>query len=213
MVIFQPDRHLLLRFVASHSARFTGEVLDAGGGTGRYASLFRHCSYRRLDINASSRPDIVASLESLPLQAGSLDGIVCTQVLGDVWNIERAIEECARVLKPGGLFLVTESLFNEEHDAPHDYWRLTQFAWRKMLEPRFSIEILEPRGGYFSQRAQQSIRYRIEKYGLYKRPFLGRVAHVWAWTIGHIALRRDAWDTCAANRKFPLGYCILARKT
>lgn len=213
MMIFQPDRHLLKRFVAKHAPMFRGSMLDIGGGNKRYASLFAHCdSYRTIDVNEAEKPDIVGSIEHIPVQDDTIDGVICTQVLGDVWNTQKAIAEMVRILKPGGLLLITESLFNEEHDAPYDYWRFTQHAFRKLLEQSCEILMLEARGGYFTQRAQQAIRYRIEKHNLYHRPLLGRLAHLWATLIGRLAIARDRADHCSANRKFPIGYCVLACK-
>jgi SAM-dependent methyltransferase len=213
MIIFQPDRHLLKKFVASHAKEFTGSVVDIGAGEKRYSHLFSHCdSYKTLDVHKESNPDIVASIEKIPLEDSSVDGILCTQVLGDVWDVQQAIQEMIRILKPGGLLLITESLLNEEHDEPQDYWRFTGFAWQKLLEEQCTIEVLEKRGGFHTQAAQQKIRYRIEKYGLYKQKLLGRLAHIWATCIGKFALMRDAQDRSEAGKKFPLGYCILARK-
>tara|TARA_Y100000310_G_C20535390_1_gene740587 strand:+ start:307 stop:951 length:645 start_codon:yes stop_codon:yes gene_type:complete len=213
MIVFQPDRHLLKKFVTEYAAKFSGSVIDIGAGEKRYAHLFGHCEkYQTLDTNKESDPDIVATIENMPLDDSSVDGIICTQVLGDVWNVPKAIDEMLRILKPDGLLLITESLLNEEHDEPYDYWRFTEFAWKKLLEEKCTIELIEKRGGYFSQLAQQRIRYRIEKYYLYERKILGRIAHIWATCIGKWAFTRDAWDKSKANKKFPLGYCILARK-
>ncbi len=212
MLIFQPDRFLLAEFVREHAPSFRGKVLDVGGGTRRYAGLFGHCEYEILDTDAAAKPDIVASAEAIPLPDSSMDGVVCTQVLGDVWDVQAAMKEMIRVVKPGGLLLLTESLFNEEHDGPHDYWRFTRFAWRKLLEPSCAILRLEPRGGYRTQRVQQAIRYRIEKHNLYRRPILGRVAHLWAIVIGKAAIARDARARDKATGEFPIGYCVLARK-
>jgi len=213
MIIFQPDRHLLRKFVATHANKLSGFVIDIGAGKKRYAHLFSHCEkYQTLDTDPETNPDIAAPIENIPLEDASVDGIICTQVLGDIWDVQKAIDEMLRVLKPGGMILITESLLNEEHDEPHDYWRFTEFTWKKLLEGKCAIEVIEKRGGFFAQAAQQRIRYRIEKHGLCKRKILGRIAHIWAYLLGNWALKRDSWDGSAANKKFPLGYCILARK-
>lgn len=213
MIIFQPDRHLLKKFVASHAKEFTGSVVDIGAGEKRYSHLFNHCdSYKTLDVHKESNPDIVASIDKIPLEDSSVDGVLCTQVLGDVWDVHRAIQEMIRILKPGGLLLITESLLNEEHDEPQDYWRFTEFAWKKLLEDKCTIEVLQKRGGFFTQAVQQKIRYLIERHHLYERAILGRFAHIWATFVGNWAMMKDRRDTSDAGKKFPLGYCILARK-
>ena len=47
----------------------------------------------------------VSSGEALPLANGSIDCVVCVDVLEHVADVDRVIDEIARVLKPGGLFL------------------------------------------------------------------------------------------------------------
>lgn len=212
MRIFQPDRYLLHRFIAEHAPKFNGQVLDVGGGTGRYRKLFAHTEYRILDPNPDNNPDVIGFAEHLPFPDASMDGIVCTQVLADIWEVHTAAKEIARVLKPGGLLLLADSLMNEEHNAPHDFWRFTQYTFRKLLENSFDILALEPRGGYHGVRAQNAIRYAIGKHRLYERPFLGRIAHLWASCIGRFALWRDARDTSEIGKSFTIGYCIFAKR-
>jgi SAM-dependent methyltransferase len=130
MRIFQPDRVFLGSFVERMAPLFHGRVIDIGGGNRRYANLFTHCTYETMDIDASQHPDHTGSIEKLPFENSTLDGVICTQVLGDVQNPPEAMSEIARVLKSGGKLILTESLFNEEHDLPHDYWRFTEQAYR-----------------------------------------------------------------------------------
>ena len=47
----------------------------------------------------------VSSGEALPLAECSVDCVVCVDVLEHVADVDRVIDEIARVLKPGGLFL------------------------------------------------------------------------------------------------------------
>jgi 2-polyprenyl-6-hydroxyphenyl methylase/3-demethylubiquinone-9 3-methyltransferase len=48
---------------------------------------------------------LVARGEALPLADGSMDYVVCVDVLEHVANLGEVINEVRRVLKPGGLFL------------------------------------------------------------------------------------------------------------
>jgi predicted TPR repeat methyltransferase len=41
----------------------------------------------------------------LPILDGSADVVVCTDVLGLIGDLDRAVAECARVLKPGGAMI------------------------------------------------------------------------------------------------------------
>jgi len=211
MTIFQPDRHLLLQFVQEHASRFEGFVLDVGGGNGRYRRLFRHVQrYVILDKDALQNPDIIASVESIPLESNSVDGIICTQVLGDVWDVQKAIDEIIRVLKPGGLLMLTESCVAELHDEPHDYWRFSGEVFTRLVGGTCDVLVMEPRGGYYSLQAQQKIRYLINKYDLYHRPFLGRIVNGYALVAGYSAIHRDRKRK--RNGKITIGYNLLARK-
>jgi ubiquinone/menaquinone biosynthesis C-methylase UbiE len=211
MFIFQPDRYFLSKFITTHASKFGGTVLDAGGGTRRYAKLFNHCdSFVILDIDPETEPDIVASVTKIPKEDNSFDGIICTQVLGDIPDAKDAISELIRVLKPGGLLLLSESLHNEQHDEPHDYRRFTEFAYQDLLDGDCDILTIETRGGLHSMIAQMKIRHKIKKWNLYKKPFIGRIANLWATTISKIAIFRDKKDLL--RNKFTIGHCLLARK-
>lgn len=87
-------------------------VMDAGCGTGRYLRLLRERGATAIGVDLSAamlarayadgasvaRGDICA----LPIDATSIDVVVCGLVLGDVPHLEIALTEMARVLKPGG---------------------------------------------------------------------------------------------------------------
>ncbi len=213
MRITQPDRELLKKFVAAHAPSLTGDILDVGGAGGRYKGFFKNAkTYRVLDPDTSQHPDIVGTAEEIPLPDRSIDAIVCTQVLGDVWDLPKAISEMARILRPGGSLLITESLMNELHDEPHDYWRITPQSWIKLLSPAFDIDLLEARGGYFSMKTQNAIRRMIEKYRLYDRPLLGRMMNILASFMTRAADARDSREDESLRRKFAIGFNILAKK-
>lgn len=212
MTIFQPDRYLLHKFIKKHAPQFSGEVLDVGCGSKRYKNLFSHCKYKSLDPDQRQNPDITAYAEEIPLPDQSVDGILCTQVLGDIWNVKKAVGEMARILVTGGKILITESLHDGLHDEPHDYWRFSPHTFVKLLSDTFEIETIEPRGGYFSVRAQMHIRRAITSHHLYERPLIGKLASVPASILGHIAIWRDSMENDEMRGKFAIGYNILARK-
>lgn len=87
-------------------------VLDAGCGSGRYLGALRDHGASAVGIDLSA-PMLAkarqvtsriarANLCALPLGAMSVDVIVCGLALGDVPNLEIALGEMARVLRPGG---------------------------------------------------------------------------------------------------------------
>ncbi len=90
-------------------------VLDAGCGSGRYlrALIDRGARTIGMDLSAAmlerarqTTPRIArADIRALPFDAMSIDLIVCGLALGDVAELELALSEMARVLRPGGAVL------------------------------------------------------------------------------------------------------------
>ncbi len=97
-------------------------VLDAGSGTGNLTVLLRRSGARAVGLDfspealsAHRRKDpgarlLRASLEQeLPFGDGTFDRVVCASVLFSLsaGGVRTALREFARVLRPGGLLLVT----------------------------------------------------------------------------------------------------------
>jgi SAM-dependent methyltransferase len=95
------------------------DVLEAGCGEGYGADLIADVSrsvialdydeltvahvrarYPRVDVHHGN-------LASLPLPDGSVDVVVNFQVIEHLWNQPQFVAECARVLRPGGLLLMS----------------------------------------------------------------------------------------------------------
>lgn len=87
-------------------------VVDAGCGSGRYLHELRKLGANPIGFDLSAamlaraRANTTqiarANLCALPIDAMAVDVIVCGLALGDVPNLEIAILEMARVLRPGG---------------------------------------------------------------------------------------------------------------
>ncbi|HEU4404376.1 MAG TPA: bifunctional GNAT family N-acetyltransferase/class I SAM-dependent methyltransferase [Polyangiaceae bacterium] len=99
-------------------------LLDAGAGLGRFALAAaerapRGSAVKAIDISAAMVDAVSAEarrrglpveaalggLEDLPCPDGSFDVALCNYVLYHVASIPRAIDELARVLRPGGLLV------------------------------------------------------------------------------------------------------------
>ena len=118
-----------------------GKVLDVGCAD-RWVQA--HCSaeaeYIGLDFPVTGRglygahPDIFADAAQLPLVEGSIDVVVCLEVLEHIRRPTAALAEFARVLKPGGTMFFSMPFLYPIHDAPHDFQRLTQYGLRRDLD-------------------------------------------------------------------------------
>jgi SAM-dependent methyltransferase len=90
-----------------------------------------------------SESDIGGDLLSLPLQSGSLDGVILTEVLEHCAEPFQAVREVHRVLKQGGTLLVTSPFVWPWHGcgAYEDYWRFTDQGWALLLQEFATVKI------------------------------------------------------------------------
>lgn len=116
-------------------------VLDLGCGERPYADLFGAAHCIGIDRGTTgARPDIVADAQHLPLAAGCIDLVFCSQVLEHVTDPAALLAECARVLRPGGALVLSAPFWWPLHEEPHDHWRFTRhglalLARRAGLQP------------------------------------------------------------------------------
>ncbi len=123
--------------LARLSPALKGVVLEIGAKRaqrGRWVPpVHRARRWLRLDIDAAQRPDVVADAAALPLRGGSVDWIVCVEVLQYVTAPDMAVREMGRVLAPGGA-LVMAVPFLHRADGPADRHRFTETRVRELLE-------------------------------------------------------------------------------
>lgn len=60
-----------------------------------------------VDIDPTSKADLIADIHSLPLEDNIADQITCYEVLEHLQSPRDAMKEIARILKPGGVLIVT----------------------------------------------------------------------------------------------------------
>jgi ubiquinone/menaquinone biosynthesis C-methylase UbiE len=114
---------------------------------------------------------------SMKLPDGSVDAFVCVSVLEHVFDIQAAIREITRTLKPGGKLLLVVPFGFPHHDEV-DYWRLSADAYPRLLD-RFQIDAFVHLGGMFSTIADNLKRPKgklTTRYFFHKLLGLGTVA-------------------------------------
>jgi SAM-dependent methyltransferase len=125
--------------------RVQGRVLDVGCGSKPYESLFRASEYVGLEIDSPAnrthkRADVYYDGISFPFDASTYDCVVCNQVLEHVFNPEHFLNEVGRILRPGGLLLLSVPFAWDEHEQPWDYARYSSFGLSYLLD-RKAFEI------------------------------------------------------------------------
>jgi len=128
---------VLLRFFAPVG---NGRLLDAGCGKGRYARVLldENPAARLTGLDISERMLICVPagigrvsgiLTDLPFADGSFDGAYATESLEHAVDIERAVAELCRVVKPGGKIAII--------DKNAEQWgKLKTPAWERWFNRR-----------------------------------------------------------------------------
>lgn len=93
-------------------------------------------NYKTMDVIAKFEPDIVADICDTKLPDSSWDIIILSNTLEHVFTYEKALKECARILKPNG-YLIVDCPFVYPYHASEpefgDYWRISPTAMEKLL--------------------------------------------------------------------------------
>ena len=130
--------------------KFKGRVLDVGCGQKPYANWITPgnvCEYIGLDVNPGA--DITVNVgEKWPVEDKTVDCILLTQVMEHLGDPEEVIKEMKRVLKIGGIILVTAPFLHPAHGLPYDYTRYTQQGITNIFSNGFKIIENTTAGGF-----------------------------------------------------------------
>ncbi len=96
-------------------------------------SLFPGKDYVGCDMRPGLGVDRVEDVSAISLPDQSAGTVLCIETFEHVFEVRRAFDEVFRILKPGGLFLITSPLNFRIHGYPDDYWRMTPNCLRRML--------------------------------------------------------------------------------
>ena len=107
-------------------------------GQEQYADLrgfFPGKSFVGCDMRPGPGVDRVEDVSDLKIPDNSIGSALCIETFEHVFEVRRAFDEVFRVLRPGGVFLITSPLNFRIHAYPDDYWRMTPSCLKRMLRP------------------------------------------------------------------------------
>lgn len=117
------------------------KILEIGSGKKSYRKLFKNCDFLSTDIKKIPGVDETADVTHLKYKTNRFDIVLCLSVLDDIFDFNRAISEIHRVLRPSGQAVIYTPFAYPLHDTPHDYWRFTEHALKKIFSEFKKIDI------------------------------------------------------------------------
>jgi SAM-dependent methyltransferase len=162
-------------FIAESFARFgkRKRLLDLGCGIKPFEHIYRGYSESSIGMDVSQTPhgtqmvDVIYDGTQIPIPDGECDYVLCTEVLEHVPEPKDFLREIHRVLKPGGVLIMTVPFMVPLHEVPYDFYRYTTYGLKYLLDT----------AGYSSH----DIRVFSEYFGVIIS--LGIAIHLKCWNV------------------------------
>ena len=138
------DRYYIEHFLASYADDIGGDVLEIGDDT--YTRQFGRARVSASHVlhvmDGNPKATLVADLTHADhLPSNAFDCIVCTQTLQYIYDVKAAIRTLYRILKPGGVLLVTvpgiSQISRFDMDRWGEHWRFTSLSAQRMFSEIF----------------------------------------------------------------------------
>jgi len=209
-----------LRDAATRYAK--GRLVDLGCGAKPYEPYFapKVESYFGVDFGdtaelhygVATRADLFVDGADTKLPSASFDTLLSTQVLEHVFETDRFVAECHRLLAKGGVGIFTIPFVWQCHAEPNDFFRFTRYSLEKLfVKHGFRILELRPLGGAYATIMQTRIislhcrELRNLPYRLLRKVRNFVMLPIWNWMGLH--LDRLFW-----NDKLCLNYLLVVAK-
>lgn len=193
-----------------------GHILDLGCGAvplfAQYNSLVDQitCVDWTNSAHGNNYVDIVADLNApIPIDSAFCDTVLLTDVLEHIAEPGALLAEIFRMLRVDGVLIGSVPFLYRLHEEPHDHYRYTIHALRRLAEMSgFAVEVLEPYG------AGTDVLFDI--LGKLLQPLhwrFGPKLASWSQILG-IKIRRTAYcrKINGYNQSMPLGYVFVFKK-
>lgn len=196
----------LLRILMNEALQkytLSGRVIDVGGGRAPdYVARMHKEAGTTIEPVDGSISGINFEKDALPYEEKTIDCVITCNLLEHIYHFDFLLRETHRVLKPRGRLVGFVPFMMAYHPDPHDYFRYTKEALKKMLaEVGYDgIEVKEVGGGPFF------VTFNTLMVSV-PRIFRGALYPLCALLDGVFLFLRPR-----ARDRYPLGYCFCAVK-
>ncbi len=205
--------HLIEAYENALTGYAAGRLLDLGCGYVPYYEMYRSlvqdvtCVDWERSLHKSDYLDEIADLnEPLPFASESFDTVLLTDVLEHIFNPVQLVSEISRILRPSGNLIIGVPFLYWLHEQPHDYYRYTEFALRKMCGGSgLDVVQLRPYGGAPEVLVDITAKCMAPRFGSICKLYIS----VWSAILRLKPFRSLSHRTASL---FPLGYVVVATK-
>ncbi|MBB4035071.1 SAM-dependent methyltransferase [Dysgonomonas hofstadii] len=169
-------RTSIFNFIKKSLTYFKGSLLDVGCGQMPYRKyIFENSqieTYTGLDIdtaieyNKDIRPDYTWDGKTIPFSNESYDTLIATEVLEHCPYPAEILQEMKRVLKKDGYIFLSMPFLWPLHETPHDEYRYTPFAVKRLFEEAGFRDIKIYAGGGWHASMAQMLGLWVRRSGL-----------------------------------------------
>lgn len=148
--------------------------------------------------------------KELPFKDQEFDTIILSDVLEHIPEPMKLWNEMERILKVDGTILINVPFYYWLHEAPHDYYRYTEYALRRYAElSNLEVVLLESIGGV------PEILADILAKTLRQIPLIGGKISSFIQTFVSLLRKTNVGKKVSekTGTEFPLGYFLIVRKS
>lgn len=199
-ILKSPHRNLLEEKLKEIAPQLKGKILDAGSKNKPYDSLFQG-EVTAIDLKPASKSVKKGDITNLDFADNSFDAVLSTEVLEYIKEPHKAVSEIHRVLKEGGIALVSIPFMYKVHD---DFVRYTKDYINDIFSIFKRIEIF-PIGNFYTI-ILDILRDKIVHLKLVPLRFFLYLPYIF------LTLFIKPSKFLIKDQNFVSGYLILARK-
>ncbi|MFH0969761.1 MAG: methyltransferase domain-containing protein [Patescibacteria group bacterium] len=167
-------RKILDNLLEKNKNYYKGTVLDIGGrDRGKFKKPKNEVEkWIFADIEEKHHPDIVLDVTDMhSLSSESIDTISAIELFEHVSYPEKGVAECQRILKKGGVLILSAPFLHEIHADPFDFQRWTGEKWKLALNNNgFEIIKIYKMGAFFTVLCDM-IKNVLKKTGVFRYIF------------------------------------------
>ncbi len=188
-----------------------GEILDVGGDArSAYRNLLhgRH-RFTTLNLNPDVAPDLNWDIEQTPWPVSDqqFDAVLLINVLEHIYSYATLLKESHRALKDGGIIVIVVPFLYYIHPSPHDYFRFTEEALKKLLAEQKFAKVEVSVLGYGAFSAGYHMIHRFSPSPLHW--IFARLIIVLDRVVAKVVER---FGRKYRSQDYPLGYLVVANR-